>query len=215
MMDSVVDKDIGSHRIYKRPEWKRKLGRESAARWRRNHPEKAKEWRKNHPGYTAIYCHRLGITQSMSKNRKCASFLGVHVAERVLAASFEEVKRMPIGNPGFDFICKYGFKIDVKSSCRRRKPQNGGGNWAFSIRRNRAADYFLCLAFNNREDLRPEHVWLLPASLINNKSTFAISESNLCKWAQFEKPIDKIIAVCNIVRGGCINAAPPCKRGGQ
>ena len=107
--------------------------------------------------------YERGLHLPMNKNRQCSSFLGVHVAERVLEATFENVERMPYGNPGFDFICGAGYKIDVKSSCRRYQ-KNGSSSWAFGIDKNCDADYFLCIAFDNREHLNPEHLWLIGGS---------------------------------------------------
>jgi len=102
---------------------------------------------------------------SMKINKKCGVFLGCYVAERMLSYIFKDVKRMPNGNRGFDFICNKGFKIDVKSSCIHKN-----NNYAFAIKKNKIADYFLCIGFDNREDLNPQHIWLISSdAIINNK----------------------------------------------
>ncbi len=97
----------------------------------------------------------------MSENKSCSSFLGVHIAERVLSYVFESVTRMPYGNKGYDFICKKEHKIEVKSSCLTKDKRFFYDFWYFSIKQNKIADYFLLLAFDNRTDLNPQHIWLI------------------------------------------------------
>lgn len=130
-------------------------------------------------------------------NPNSSLYLGVHIAERVLSNYFKNIKRMPIMNHGYDFICSNGFMIDVKSSTLYER-----NYWSFDIRRNDIANYFLCIAFDNREDLNPIHVWLIPSSIINNKYTFSIrnSEKFLAKWAEYEKPIDKVLECCQKIK---------------
>lgn len=156
--------------------------------------------------YNKELSHRLGIYKPFEESRECASFLGVHIAERVLSRYFDGIKRMPINNPGYDFICKRGYKIDAKSSCLNRGKKPG---WAFKFNKNETADYFLCLAFDNRESLQPQHVWLIPGDatnrlgrLINSLSGVLIRNTNgsLRQWAPFEKPLDKVLTACDIVR---------------
>lgn len=131
-------------------------------------------------------------------NPKCTIYLGVHVAERVLSEVFDNVYRMPYDNSGFDFICGRGHKIDVKSACSRKNRKQ----WSFTIRHNTIADYFLCLTFDNREDLNPLHIWLIPGYVINHKSSANISEGTLDRWSKYEMTdkLDKIKTCCNIMR---------------
>jgi len=90
----------------------------------------------------------------LGTNKKTALYLGVHIAEKVLSKIYKNVKIMPFGNPGFDFICGKGLKIDAKSSTlisnRSENP-----SWIFNIRRKKIPDLFLCLAFDNVNDLNP------------------------------------------------------------
>lgn len=143
--------------------------------------------------------YRLGKCQPLGTNPNCPAYLGVHIAERVLANVFEHVERMPFGHPGFDFICKKGYKIDVKSSTRLRHQPN---MWNFAIRKNTTPDYFLCLAFDNLESLNPEHIWLLPGDLVNDHAGAAISESTLSKWSEYElhDKLEKVVACCDTIR---------------
>ena len=145
--------------------------------------------------------HRTGRKLPMCKNKKCSAFLGVHVAEHVLSHVFNNVEWMPYGNPGFDFVCGSGYWIDAKSSCRRHH-EKCSDDWMFNIKRNQIADYFLCLAFDNRESLEPEHVWLIPGRIINDRVGVGISISTLEKWAEYELPIDRVVACCDVLKGG-------------
>jgi hypothetical protein len=133
----------------------------------------------------------------MSENRKCPSWLGIHVAERVLSKFFDHVERMPYGNKGYDFICGKGKRIDVKSACLCQSGLH------FDIHRNILADYFLCLGFTDRESLEPIHVWLIPGEKINHLKSLGISngQKSLARWSQYERPLDRVIACCNEMKG--------------
>ena len=167
--------------------------------------------RKWNAVYMKAYC--LGIAQKgkilMKSNKKCSIFLGCHVAERVLSHVFKDVQRMPIHNKGFDFICNKGFKIDVKSSYLHKN-----NTYQFIMNRNKIADYFLCIGFDNREDLNPQHIWLIKADDIcmsdKSKRIFkemsAISIKNnlegLSKYSEYEltDKLQEMITCCNILK---------------
>ena len=129
-------------------------------------------------------------------NKDCPGFLG-SIAEEVLSYVYTNVERMGWGNPGYDFICGKGHKIDVKSSVLTAKRPN---LWEFRINNNKIADYFLCLAFDNRDNLNPQHIWLLPGKIVNNKVGTSISKSTISKWSEYEQPLDKVISCCDIMK---------------
>ena len=132
-------------------------------------------------------------------NSNSPTYLGVHVAEQVLSKVFKNVKQMPNGNPGYDFICSKGMKVDVKSSVfkfDKRRP-NDKGRWHFNIYKNIIADYFLCIAFDNRSDLIPQHLWLIPSEKVNHLIGLSISKLQIHKWEMYSQPIDKVISCCN------------------
>jgi len=135
------------------------------------------------------------------KSKNCGMYLGIYIAERVLSKVFEGVHRMPIRNHGYDFICSNGYKIDVKSACLHSKGKYVG--WTFIIKKNKIADYFLCLAFDNRESLNPLHMWLIPGNIINHLAGLGIGENNksVLKWAKYERSLDKVISCCNHMKG--------------
>ena len=159
-----------------------------------------KLWNAKNPGRRLNLAHINGRFRPMSEAKDCGAYLGVVVAEKALSKFFDNITRMPYGNPGFDFLCGKGFKIDVKSSCLLKGKYL---HWKFHIEKNRIADYFLFLAFNeDRNNLEPQHVWLIPGDIVNIQFDVTISnkEKSLSKWSKYEKPLDKVIACCNQMR---------------
>jgi hypothetical protein len=155
--------------------------------WRTANPEKE---RANHTRST-----RKAGQRPFNENKECSSYLGIHVAERVLSHVFKDVKRMPLNNRGFDFICSKGKKVDVKSACLQKN-----GAWKFNINHNIIADYFLCLAFDNREDLNPLHAWLIPGGKVNHLVSAVISQSTINKWDEYRLDLSKVNACCDSLR---------------
>lgn len=135
----------------------------------------------------------------MSENRDCAQWLGVHIAERALSKFFDHIERLPNNSPGGDFRCGKGFLIDVKSSCLHTDEDRKTPRLHFRINHNTRADYFLCLGFTDRESLEPIHVWLIPGNAINHLRSLGISMSprSLAKWAQYERPLERVVCCCS------------------
>ena len=154
----------------------------------KNNPEKAKAKSEK--------AHRKEGHLPMSKNKDCPVYLGVYRAERLLKFIFDDVEVMPYGNKGYDLVCNRGMKVDSKSSCIR-KTRNG---WTFGINHNTIADYFACIAFDNRADLNPLHFWLIPGHVLNHLTTATISQSKINKWEEYERPIGELISCCNTIR---------------
>lgn len=146
--------------------------------------------------------HMLG-QYTMSENKDCSLYLGVHIAENVLSRYFKDVQKMPLNNPGYDFVCSRGYKIDAKSSCLHTEPGHKQGIWSFGIRKNQVADYFICLAFDNRTDLNPLHVWLISSNHVCHLNHLRIASGpcGLTKWSRFEKPLYKVLTACDMLRG--------------
>jgi hypothetical protein len=152
--------------------------------------------------YKTEHNHITGKNLPMGMNPKCSAYLGIHIAERVLSHYFEGITRMPANTHGYDLICQRGYKIDVKAACITGHRDRYATRWAFFLRDNQIADYFLCIGFNNRDDLEPLHIWLIPGNKINTKQKLTISNSarGLAKWSAYEKPLDKVITCCNALR---------------
>ena len=132
-------------------------------------------------------------------NKSCATYLGCDVAEKVLSKVFDDVSRAPPNNPGYDFICNKGKKIDVKSSCIDNSNKLKC-RWAFGIRKNKIADFFLCVAFDNRDKLTPLHLWLIPSDKINNLTKLSISNRTLKKWSEYEMDITNTLRCCDTIK---------------
>ena len=131
-------------------------------------------------------------------NKQSTNYLGITCAEQVLSKVFKNVQTMTYGNKGFDFICNKGFKVDSKASTKHKKYNS----WTFSIKQNKIPDYFICLAFDNRNDINPLYAWLIPGSIINEKTRHVISESTMNKYNKYKLDINKIIKCCNKIKGG-------------
>ena len=148
------------------------------------------------------YCNKLrynkGKCLPMSENKDCSAYLGVYIAERILPLLFDNVKKMPDGNPGFDFICSNGYKIDVKSACLSRH----NSRWVFLIKKNKIADYFFMVAFDNRENLNVIHIWLIKGDSVIEKTTWnseefifnekraidiTVNNKSLERWIKYER----------------------------
>ena len=157
--------------------------------WRQKNPQKCKQlWTE--------YNRRNGCL-SLSENKDCALFLGVHIAERLLSNVFKNVQVMPFGNPKFDFICSRNKLIDVKSACLSG---SNHARWSFHIGCNTVPDYFLCLAFNNRENLIPMHVWMVPGNELNRFTGVSVSPNTVHKWNSYEMDITKVTECCSIMK---------------
>ena len=133
----------------------------------------------------------------MNENDECAAFLGVCVNEKLIRHRFKEIKVMPFGNPGFDFICNKGMKVDAKSACLNKR-----GRWMFAINRNTIADYFLCVAYDDREHLNIMHVWLIPGRDVNRFTGISISPSTIHKWDKYIYDIEGFSSCCNAMKNG-------------
>jgi len=151
--------------------------------------------------------HIRGISLPLSDNKECPNYLGVYIAERYLSKIWDNVTRMPYCNKGFDFICGKGYKIDVKCSCLCSSEYIINCFWNFRIHHNMVADYFLLLAFDNRIDLNPLHIWLIKGDeiinrgMLNHKEMLKIQNNSklLSKLYIYEKidKLDKLKECCN------------------
>lgn len=153
--------------------------------------------------YINVRREREGILP-MSKNKSCPLYLGVTVAEELLKNTFTIVEKMSLHNKGYDFICNRRMKIDAKSGVLRDRGIRGK-SWVFGIRRNKIANYFACIGFDNRIDLNIIYFWLIPSNIVNDKDSLTISKNKLDKWEKYLKPIDKMTACCNVMKKGDYN----------
>lgn len=128
------------------------------------HKQKKDAYQKHKPEYTYY------------NNKECSLYIGVHIAEQILSKIFKNVRRMPMHNKGYDFICNKGYKIDVKSSTTN----------SFVIKKNKCADYFLCLSLE-LGSLSPLRIWLIPGNEINNLTKVYLGKTLKSKYSKFER----------------------------
>ena len=177
---------------------------------------------ESHSDYCNYLRYRNGTCLPMAINKECPNYLGIHISERLLSKIWDNVIRMPNGNRGYDFICGKGYKIDVKSSCIENNMVINKYNtkyhynmWNFRIGENKIADYFLLLAFDNRESLNPLHIWLIKGDeLINGRKLkyrmcFKITNSlmSIRKFKKYEmkEKLDELSKCCNTFKSNDID----------
>jgi hypothetical protein len=139
-----------------------------------------KQWRVDNPDKAHKRDARLRRNKGIPKlenSLTCPSFLGVHLAENMVSEVFNEAKMMPYGHKGFDMICPKGKTVDVKSACAGE--YRGTRRWIFHIKENKVPDYFMCVAYDSRDEQNVEHVWFIPGNTINHLKGLCISESTM------------------------------------
>ena len=145
------------------------------------------------------YKKGIGTGLSMSENKDCSAYLGVHICENkeFLNKIINIIENMSYNNPGYDVVCTKDKKVDVKCSCLSSNKQ-----WNFAIKKNKIADYFLCISFDNRDYLNIIHIWLIKGNdviektnhhrseefIFNEKDTVNISKGDraLKRWKKYE-----------------------------
>ena len=165
----------------------KKCQNEQMRLWKKENPDKVKA--------SSTRYHRKNGQIPMSDNKECSAFLGVHITEGLLRNIFKDVVMMPYGNPGYDFICNRDKLIDSKSSCLGKN-----GRWLFNINRNVIADFFVLVAFDNRDDLNVLHVWMIPGSVVNHLTNATIRPSTIHKWDQYKLDVNKASACCDTMK---------------
>ena len=170
--------------------------------WRKENPEKHRarnaRWKKENPDKAKAISTRNNRKNGaipMDENKDSAAYLGVYINERLIRLHFKDVEVFPYGHPGFDFICNKNMKIDGKSSCL-----TAGGRWIFAIKRNTEADYFLCVAYDDREKLNIAHVWMIPGEDVNDHVSISISPNTVHKWDKYIYDIEGFSACCNAMK---------------
>ena len=168
-------------------------------KYRCNHPEigikSCIKYRKTHVDVIRERRRQKSDGHSMYENKKCSHYLGIVIGERLVRHLFNNVEVMPFGNLKFDFICNRGKKIDVKTKCMYKR-ENGNIRWKFQIKKNKIADFFILVAFDNRNDLNPLHLWMIPGNEINHQNSLSISVSTIHKWDKWKRDINDAQICC-------------------
>lgn len=123
----------------------------------------------------------------LTTNENCSVYFG-NIAEQIISEMYPDAQVMPAQSPGYDIIYNNN-KIDVKSAFTGDK----SGFWIFYIEKNVRADYFLCMAFDNRKDRTLVRVWLIPGNIVNCKDTITMSKSNIKRLSKYEQSFNEIL----------------------
>lgn len=81
----------------------------------------------------------------------------------------------------YDFILN-DVKVDVKGAIFSK------GHWAYAIQRNKIADVFFLMAFD--EDYNLLKMWCIPASDISHLTGIAISKGTFRRWEEYDVRVD-------------------------
>ena len=132
--------------------------------------------------------------------------LGLYI-EKAIAKMFGSIAEVT-NNPGVDFVCPNGYKMQVKVSSMR---YNHGKHpaWSFGIRRNKVVDYFILVAVNSsedidKEDFKPINIWLMKGKLVNKQGDVSVALSRISKWDEYsimKEYENKFVACCTTIKG--------------
>ena len=154
------------------------------------------------------WTHKTGRNFPKEDNPDCSSWFG-YISENYVMKTFEDPIQMPPCNPGFDWKCKKGHKIDHKGRCLEYKVSNWSG-WRFPIKWNNIADYFILSAWDNRYSLTPLHVWIfykndmIRGRKFWRRDSIVITNTSLAliEFKEYEVTdrLDKLKELCNIYK---------------
>lgn len=157
------------------------------------------------------YKHRIGKHLPREFNEECTAWFG-EFTENLMIQTFEDPIKMPYGNPGFDWKCKNGDKIDNKGRCLRYDKRPGrSSSWIFQIEYNNIADWFILSAWDDRDSLTPLHVWafrkddMVRGRKFWRREGFGVTNTpealkELEKWEVTDR-LDKLKELCNTSSG--------------
>lgn len=133
--------------------------------------------------YVKVWMYYPGMINHLTENRSTKNFIG-YIAECGVSKIFDNVMRMPYANPGYDFICDRGQKIDVKGAILNQHNQ-----FSFHIRYNHITDYFVLIGFNDILKLEPLHIWLIKSGEIIQE--LSINDRHILHIPNTNKYIEK------------------------
>lgn len=151
--------------------------------------------------YEKVWSYYPGMPNVIKENRIDNRFIGVYIAENGINKIYDKSKRMKINNVGYDIVCPKGYKIDVKATVL-----NKYNNFDFAINKNKIADYFTLVGFNNIIELEPLHLWIIRSDEnvyrpINELYRFKILNEPIYinRYKKYEK-LDKLETLKNICK---------------
>ena len=156
--------------------------------------------------YNREWAHNTGKNLPKEENPYCPSHFG-DFTEDLMIKTFEDPIRMPYGNPGYDWTCKRGDKIDSKGRCLIYSKVSNWSGWEFYIDHNNIADWFILSCWDDRDSLNPLHVFAFHKNdIVRGRKfcefvTFSITNTpkKLKELEKFEvtNRLDKLKELCN------------------
>lgn len=155
-----------------------------------------------------------GIQRPIDEAKDSSSYFGVCIGEKYVSQTFDNPKMMPYGNPGYDWECKNGLKIQHEARCLcRSEYATDGTNPQFKfthIDYNKVADVFILSGWKDRKSLEPLHVWafykddIVRGELFWMRDSLSITNIPLC-LREFEKfevtsRLDKLKDMCKDIK---------------
>lgn len=151
-----------------------------------------------------------GVQRPIEEAKDCPAYFGVCIGEKYVSRTFDNPKMMPYGNPGYDWECKNGLKIQLECRCLS---DNLWFNQQFKfthIDYNKVADVFILSGWKDRESLEPllvlafkkddivrgEPFWMRDSLSITN------SPEGLAEFKDFEvtNRLDKLKEMCKDIK---------------
>lgn len=165
-----------------------------------------KDSAEQHRDYYREWTHETGRNLPAEDNPDCPRYFG-DFTESLMIQTFEGATKMPSNNPGYDWTCKKGDKIDNKGSCliyrKGKSPM-----WQFNIMYNNITDWFILSAWDNRDSLNPLHVWafhkddIVRGRKFWRRDTLAITDisKGLKEFEKYEitHRLDELKELCNM-----------------
>jgi hypothetical protein len=153
--------------------------------------------------YMKMWDYFPGMTNPYKENRTDNRFLGVYIGENAIHKIYEGSERKKLNNKGYDIICQKGYKIDVKTTILSQY-----NTYVFDISKNKTADYFVMIGFNNIIDLKPLHIWIIRGNekldtgrIVNDLNKFIIVNEPfyISKYEKYEKydKLELLKTLCN------------------
>ena len=122
------------------------------------------------------------VRQRMSNNasRRGTQELGIDITNQIFQDLYPRAQFISDAHR-YDFILN-DLKIDVKGAVF------SNGHWAYAIQRNKIADVFFLMGFD--EDYNLLKMWCIPASDISHLTGIAISRGTLKRWEEYVIPMN-------------------------
>lgn len=156
---------------------------------------------------------KRGVQRPIEEAKDSGPYFGICIGEKYISKTFDNPKMMPYGNPGYDWICKNGLKIQLECRCLCDNTCSPGANPQFKfthIDYNKVADVFILSGWKDRESLEPLFVLAFKKDDIvrgepfwmRNSLSITNSPGGLAEFKDFEvtNKLDKLKEMCKDIK---------------